>query len=127
MSFFDDDPFDEIVREFFGGSRLPRRKKESFIQGENEERIIDVLDDKDCAYVIFELPGFEEKDVSIQIKGRTIEVNIKKRNVEEIKEYLAQKLAAGMHYTRILPEFINQKNFEYTLKNGILEIKFDKK
>lgn len=123
---FNDDPFDSIFEEFFGGSRPGFRKREKFIIGEDEERVIDVIDTGDKAYLIFELPGYNEEDVSIDIRGRTIEISIEKRNVEGIKEYLAQKLSAGLRYTRKLPDSINPKNFEYTLKNGILEIKFDK-
>lgn len=123
---FNDDPFDSIFEEFFGRSRPGFRKREKFIIGEDEERVIDVIDTGDKAYLIFELPGYNEEDVSIDIRGRTIEISIEKRNVEGIKEYLAQKLSAGLRYARKLPDSINPKNFEYTLKNGILEIKFDK-
>lgn len=124
--FFNDDPFESIFEEFFGRAR-PGVRRRQFIRGEDEERVIDVLEDGKKAYLIFELPGYEEEDVSINLKGKTIEISIEKKNVEGMKEYLAQKLSTGMKYTRTLPDSINPKNFEYSLKNGILEIKFDSK
>ena len=123
--FFDEDPFESIFEEFFGKARPSRR--EAFARGESEERIIDVLEDEDYFYFVFELPGYEEGDVSISVKGRAIEIVIEKKNIDGIKEYLAQKLSAGIKYRKILPDYIHAKNFEYTLKNGILEIKFARK
>lgn len=130
MGFFDDnDPFESIVREFFGPNGVPNRryKREAFIRGEDDERVINIVEDSDYTYIIFELPGFEEEDVMIRIKDSIVEIKIQKKNLEGIKEYLAQKLKTGMSYTRRLPEAINPKNYEYTLVNGILEIKFGKK
>ena len=48
MSFFGDDPFDEIVREFLGRDLSQQGKpqqnaRNSFIQGEKEERDIDLM------------------------------------------------------------------------------------
>ncbi|MBI2631910.1 Hsp20/alpha crystallin family protein [Candidatus Pacearchaeota archaeon] len=123
---FNDDPFDGIFEEFFGRGRPGFKRREKFIVGEDEERTVDVIEVGDKAYLIFELPGFDEEDVSINTKGKTIEISIEKKNVDGIKEYLAQKLASGLKYARKLPDSISPKNFSYSLKNGILEIKFDR-
>jgi len=57
MSFFDEeDPFENIVREFFGDSRL--QPSEKMIQTEREERIIDFVETENKIFVIFELPGY---------------------------------------------------------------------
>lgn len=124
--FFEDDPFEEIVREFFGhnGISKQRPRRETAITGESEERIIDAIQDEENSYLIFELPGFNEEDVSINIKGAIIEIIVKKKNVEEIKDYLAERLSHGFKYSRKLPNFISTKDYGYTLKNGVLEIKF---
>lgn len=126
-NWFDDDPFENLVEEIFGRNNPNSRRKEHFTQGEEDERVIDVLEDESRAYLIFELSGYEKEDVSITVRGKTIEILIHKKNVEGIKDYLAQKLAVGMKYSRNLPEQINPRKFDYTLKNGILEIKFNKK
>lgn len=129
MGFFEDDPFEDIVREFFGQSGPPRGryKRETIVSGEDEERVIDFIEDDNYAYFIFELPGYTEEDISINMKGNTIELIAKKKDVDGIKEYLAQKLSRGMKYSRSLPAFVDPKKFVYALKNGILEIKFEKR
>jgi len=123
---FGNDPFENIVREFFG-ERPKRKYEKQFIQNEEEERVIDLIDADGKAYLIFELPGYSEDDVFVNITGKTIEIIAKKKTAEGAKEYLSQKLINGIRYKRALPENINPKKFKYTQKNGILEVVFDKK
>lgn len=129
MSFFDDDPFDSIIDEFFGrrGHGREGRRKEAFIRGEDEERVIDFIEDGDKIYLIFELAGYNEKDVVVVVNGKSIEITAQKKNLDKVRDYLAEKLSKGIHYKRNLPEFVNPKKFSQSLKNGILEIVFEKK
>jgi len=130
MGFFEDnDPFENIVREFFGGetSRIREDNYEEIIGGEREERVIDFIQDENYIYFIFELPGYNEKDISISIKGRELEIIVKKRSVGEVQNYLMQKLNDGLFIKKNLPNFIKTKNFKHTIKNGVLEIVFIKK
>ena len=126
---FDEDPFDDIIKNFFGQGGLPRSRysREAISEGEEEQRVIDFIENGKSAYLIFELPGYVEEDLDINAEGNKIEINVGKKDVDGIKEYLAQKLSQGITYTKSLPNFINPKTLKYTLKNGILEIKFDKK
>ena len=128
MSFFDDDPFDSIVREFFGQTSINRERgiRKSFIQGEGEDRVIDFIEDENLIYLVFEFPGFNEKDVSISVKGNWIEIHIKKAGNEKMQDYLYEKLTHGLSVKKRLPEFVTAKNFNYTMRNGILEISFNK-
>ena len=130
MGFFgDNDQFEDIVRELFEGrnSRIRKDNYEEIIEGEREERIIDFIEDKDYVYLIFELPGFNEKDISISIKSRELEIIAKKRKMGEVQNYLIQKLNNGLFIKKNLPNFIKTKNFKHTIKNGVLEIIFVKK
>ena len=130
MGFFEDnDQFESIVREFFEGrtSRIGRDNYEEIIESEKEERVIDFIQDEDYIYIIFELPGYNEKDISISIKGRELEIIAKKRSVGEVQNYLIQKLNDGFFIKKNLPNFIKTKNFKHTIKNGVLEIVFVKK
>lgn len=123
--FFDDDPFESIFEHFLERSRPGRGN--SFIRGEDEERVSALIEDKQHVYLIFELPGYTEEDVSVTMRGRILELRVKKQTMEGIKEYLAQKLAAGLHYTRALPDFVSPQGFSYTMKHGVLEITCKKK
>ena len=128
MNFFDDeDPFRDIVREFFGTDTAVKRFRNQVIKGEEEERVIDFIEDKNKIYLIFELPGYNEKDISIIIKGKELNIKITKKSNEQIQDYLIQKLNQGGFIKKILPKFINHKKFDYTMRNGILEISFNKK
>ena len=123
---FFEDPFDSIVREFFGGAPV-RRGRRTIINGEEEDRTIDFIEDNNYVYSIFELPGFEERDINVSIRGKELQIVAKKIPSEEVQAYLAQKLSRGISITKTLPNFVSTKKHKITMKNGILEITFNKK
>ncbi len=129
MSLFDDDPFEEIVREFFGGDQRQINRQQDFIQGEEDERNIDFIEDNNHLYLIFELFGYNEKDIIINVKGQELEIIARKDNcdTEKIQDYLIKKLCNGIAIKKILPKFVSSKNFKYTIRNGILEVIFSKR
>ncbi|MBM3230418.1 Hsp20/alpha crystallin family protein [Candidatus Pacearchaeota archaeon] len=123
--FFTNDPFQDIVNQMFGGrtgrrSRVIRREEE---EGDTEE----FLETDEAYYLILETPGFEEDDAFIKIKGKELEIKLTKKNLEGIKHYLVAKLEQGLTLTKTLPEDANTKNFEYTLRNGMLEVRIPKR
>lgn len=126
MSFFNEDPFEDIMKEFFGSHPSPKNGNR-FISGEEEERTIDFIEDNDYAYLIFEIPGFTEQDCNVSIRGNELTINTNKRESQQMQPYLQQKLSHGETIRKILPRFINHKKFKHTVKNGILEIVFMKK
>lgn len=131
MGFFDeegDDPFDSIVREFLGGSGVSRaNRKDRFIRGENEDRNIDYVEDDSYVYLVFELPGYNEKDLEVDVLGSELEITAIKKDFEGIQGYLHQKLGRGLQIKKKLPSIISPKKFTHTMRNGILEIVFLKK
>lgn len=127
MGFFDDnDPFENIFDELFGRSQTKRKHQEQFIKDENEDRVIDFLEDDERVYLIFELPGYNERDISVIVKGRELEITAEKSNGENIQDYLHQKLKQGVSIRKRLPNFIDSKKISNTMRNGILEIVFNK-
>ncbi|MEK6757849.1 MAG: Hsp20/alpha crystallin family protein [Nanoarchaeota archaeon] len=131
MSFFDDDPFDDIVKEFFGQEvgRRPKRNQEyeEIIEGEDDERNIDFLESEDYVFFVFELPGYSKEDVNVDVNKNKIEIVAKKNNAENVQTYLIPKLRQGKFIKKILPKSINYKKINHTVKNGILEVVFEKK
>lgn len=129
MDFFDNfnnDSFEEIIKEFLEpSSRI--KGNETIIQGEEEDRNIDFIEIKDKIYVIFELPGYNKKDVVLNIIKNDIEIKIQKKGNESIQNYLIGKLHEGIFFRRLLPKFVNTKKYNYSMKNGILEVVFEKK
>jgi len=128
MSFIDDnnDPFEDIIRNFIGGSPMRRARKEQFIRGEEDDRNIDFVEDEDYVYLVFELPGYNEKDISVFVEGNRLEITAQKSDGENVQDYLGQKLRQGLHVKKKLPDIVNPKNFSKTMRNGVLEIIFSK-
>jgi HSP20 family molecular chaperone IbpA len=122
--FFGDSSFDELVRGFMGGSRSQPNR---IIRGEQEDRIIDFIETNDRAFLIFELPGYDKGDVSVNVKNGDIIITARSSSERSIKEYLQQKLREGITIRKILPDFVNSKKFTYSMMNGVLEIEFAKK
>jgi len=126
MGPFDNDPFNDILEGLFGqGSRVQRRRQ--FIEGEEEERTVDFIENDGKIYLIFELLGYTKKDVVVIVNGTHLEIRVQKSNGVNMQTYLSQKLRNKLIIRKELPKFINPKKFSHTLKNGILEIIFDKK
>ncbi len=126
MNFFNGEPFEEIMREFFDSNFQEREEEETIIEGEEEDRVIDFVEDDNKVYLVFELPGYNEKDVVVAIKNRELEIRAQKLG-KDMQDYLVQKLKGGLIIKKTLPKFINSKKFSHTIKNGILEITFNKK
>lgn len=125
MGFFDD-PFEDIIKEFFEGPRR-RARREQFIRGEDEERIIDFIEDEKNIYLIFELPGYYEEDISIKVRDGMLEIKAEKKRGENIQDYLHQKLEAGVFIKKRLPSIVDVKKMDYKINNGVLEISFKKR
>ncbi len=127
MSFFDeDDPVEDMIKEFFGGQASRRVKSEDIISGENEERKIDFVETPNNFFVVFELLGYDKEDIQIKIKGNEISIFAHKKCSENTKDYIAKRLEHGIKIIKTIPKFIKTKKFDYSFKNGILEIQFRK-
>lgn len=126
--FFGNDSFENLVRGFFEPN-IRRQRSNQVIQGEQEDRTIDFIEDDGYVYIIFELPGYNENDINVLVKGNELEIKAKKKecDIEKVQDYLSQKLCRGVFIKKVLPKFIVPKNFKSTMHNCILEIKFIKK
>lgn len=127
MGIFDEtDSFDDIVREFFGQQPGMRRYQGRASRNEREDKAADVIEDEHYVFLIFELAGYDKNDVSVEVESRELHISAKKSNKEGIQDYLHQKLRRGVSLQKQIPSFINPKKFSFTLKNGVLEIMFEK-
>lgn len=127
MNFFNDDPFEDIVREFFGQEEGREKHPHEIIRGEEDERTIDFIETENKVFLVFEIPGYSKEDIILNVKKAEVEIIVKKKNLENVQDYLSQKLRHGIYFKKHLPNFVNHKKFNWTLKNGILEVSFDKK
>lgn len=127
MNWFEEDPFEGILKEFFGESSRTKNYKDNLLETEEDERLIDYSEDEKNIYFVFELPGYTENDVDIAVKNGRINISASKKDTGDVQSYLSEKLSRGIILNKKLPKFIKFKKFSYTLKNGVLEIIFRKK
>jgi len=77
---------------------------------EVREPIVDVFDESDEIHVVAEMPGIEEKDITLEIKGDILNIRAEDENRKYQKEVLLSREAKTDDMT-------------WTYKNGILEVK----
>jgi HSP20 family molecular chaperone IbpA len=122
--FDNDDPFEDIVNQFFGNTRKVRRSRIRNI--DDEKQNTQFIEDEENIYLIIETPGYSEKDINITIQENRIKIVAKTKQIDS-QDYLTQKLKEGTFIEQILPDNIKTKNFKKTFKNGILEVMFEKR
>ncbi len=125
---FGDDFFDEIEKAFFGQPGNVRRTSAgNVLQGEREERVIDYIEEDKDVYFVFELAGYSEEDIMVSVKGKELQVNANKKDFQNVQDYLSNKLSKGVYFRKTIPEGVKSKRFDWTFRNGILEVKFKRK
>jgi len=77
---------------------------------EEREPITDVFDEKEEIQVYAEMPGVNEEDIKVDIKGDILDISAAGKNRKYRKEIL-------------LPVQVKKETLSYTYKNGILEIR----
>lgn len=82
---------------------------------EKEKQLpIDIFDEQDHILVLVELPGVEEKDIHIEVNGDILTFGPTSKQQNTTKEV-------------ILPQGVDENTLTSRYKNGILEIRIDKK
>ncbi len=77
---------------------------------EVREPLVDVFDEKTGINIIVEMPGIEEKDINIEIKGDILNISAESNDRKYQKEILLSRPAKAEDMT-------------WSYKNGMLEIK----
>ncbi len=81
---------------------------------EEREPLIDIFDEKDHVLIIAELPGVEEKRISAKLEGDILTLYAAGGDRKYYKEV-------------VLPKDIDADTIQQKYKNGVLEIKINKK
>ncbi len=77
---------------------------------EVREPIVDIFDESDEIQVVAEMPGIDEGDITIEIKGDILNINAESKNRKYQKEVLLSREA-------------KTDDISWAYKNGILEVK----
>ncbi len=132
MKYKRDDPFralealhDEINKLFnLSWGRFPALREEILAPS------VDVWEDKDNIYVEADIPGFEQKDISLNLKGDNLIISAKKDETKEEKKknyYRCERYQGSFYREVILPSNIDASKIKAGYKNGVLKVTLPKK
>lgn len=117
---------DRVFEDFFEGSLLPVRREGD---GLRYLPAIDLRETDDALIVEAELPGLNQKDITVQVVGDvlTIRGERKRESEQKSKNYLRREMSYGIFERRIpLPAEIDPDRVEASTTNGILQVSLPK-
>lgn len=118
-------PFDEFMAPF-----LPTFTNSLWSELGERQPIVDFQDRGSHYLMTAELPGFEKKDVQVNVSPNSVELRAEKRSKKESKSKDAvqsQTSESYFHRYLTLPEEVLPEKVGGTMKNGVLELKLPKK
>ena len=118
-------PFDEFMQPYFSPS-MPSYLAEFG----GKEPAIDFQDRGDHYLMTAELPGFEKKDLEVQISRNVLELRAERSLERETKTKegtQTQRSRSTFHRRMTLPEEVESEKVTGTMKNGVLELKLPKR
>jgi HSP20 family protein len=90
---------------------------------------VEVTDTGTELKVVAELPGVDEKDVSVELQGGTLTIKGEKKATTERKDegyYLAERRYGTFTRTLRLPHAVEADKVQATFKNGVLTVTLPK-
>ncbi|HEV8117066.1 MAG TPA: Hsp20/alpha crystallin family protein [Thermoanaerobaculia bacterium] len=129
------DPYRELstlqdrVNRIFGGGLARRDRDEEMSMGAWIPPV-DIVEEKDRMLLTAELPGFQEKDIQIQMEGGVLTIR-GERKTEEEKEgrtfHRVERSYGQFVRSFTLPNNVDRENIKADFRNGLLEIELPKR
>jgi len=117
----------EIGPYYLGRRALPEAAGEEL--PETATPYVDIKDKEDKIVVDADIPGVEKGDISINIRGDTLEISAERKKEKEEKEegYIRRERSYTKYYRTIpLPTEVDKDKVDATFKNGVLQIEMPK-
>lgn len=118
---------DTLHRPFYGFHRLPLaslRKSGDFVP------LVDVFEEGNELVIKAELAGINREDIKVELAGTTLTLKGEKRGEEKVERkdfYRVEQTYGTFSRTLDLPEWINPDKVAASYKDGLLEIRIEKK
>lgn len=117
-------PFDDFMAPFLSGARSP------WTELGVKEPSIDFQDRGDHFVLTAELPGFDKKDVEVDISSNILELKAERSSDKETKDKEGtqrQNIRSYFHRYLTLPEEVLSEKVDGAMKNGVLELRLPKR
>ena len=117
-------PFDGLMAPILSGSRP------LWAELGAKEPSVDFQDRGDHYVLTAELPGFDRKDVEVDVSSKGLELRAERSSEKETNgKGASQRQADRSSYRRYLalPEEVRSEKVEGTMKNGVLELRLPKR
>lgn len=115
---------DRMFSDFFGNPPL-----RTDVDVEFSPRV-NIKENRDSIAMLFELPGMEKKDIKVTVKDGNLVVSGQRefRDESEDANFVRREIRTG-RFSRsfTLPDSLDQGSVKADYKNGILEVKFNKR
>src|SRR6266496_1046785 len=112
------------------GSAVPRREREEELSLGAWIPPVDIVEEKDRILMTAELPGFQEKDIEIQMEGGvlTLRGERKSEKEEEGRTFHRMERSYGQFVRSFtLPNNVDREKIKATFSNGLLHIELPKR
>ncbi len=120
-----EDLHDEIDKLFFAPFARGLNKANEFTPA-----LVDIAEDKDNIYVDLDTPGFDKKDIKINLKSDILTISGKKENKTEEKDkhYHRIERFSGSFLRQIpLTSAVDRSKVKASYKDGVLKLVLGKK
>ena len=114
---------DRIFSSWFG-RELPALREEGVAPS------VDISEDKDNIYVEADLPGLEQKDISVRMNDNALVISGKKEETREEKKknyYRSERYQGSFYRALSLPSSVDTSKIKAKYRNGVLKITLPKK
>ncbi|MDR1908651.1 MAG: Hsp20/alpha crystallin family protein [Spirochaetaceae bacterium] len=116
--------FDRYIDSFFGESPLSPARRTGYMPA------VDIREKENAWDIEAELPGFEEKNISVQVEGGLLSIEAKME--EEVKEneaayLMRERRKSSFSRTFKLPENADPEAVTAKYKNGVLSLTIQKR
>lgn len=113
------DQIDDMFNDFFRGSALGSMN--------HSVPSLDIYSEDDKSMVVeVQAPGFEEKDLDINLQDGVLEIKGQRSNTEEEGDkkrgYMIRESSSSFYRRVVLPEYVDESKVNAELDKGILKV-----
>lgn len=91
---------------------------------------LDISEDQSNVYVDADLPGFDQKDISVTMKGSSLTISAKKEKIDEKKKknyYRCERFQGNFYRALTVPKSVDASKIKAEHKSGVLHLTLPKK